>query len=120
MLGPGDHGSTFAGGPVACRAALEALAICSDPELLARVGELGERLRHGLAELPFVRTVRGRGLMVGADLDVPAPEFARRALVEQQLVLNATGPETIRLEPPLVIGEAELDEALSRLAALAG
>ena len=119
VLAPGDHGSTFAGGPVACRAALEALAICSEPELLARVRVLGERLRHGLAELPFVREARGRGLMVGADLDLPAPEFARRALDEQRLVLNATGPETIRLEPPLVIGEAEVDEALGRLAALA-
>jgi acetylornithine/N-succinyldiaminopimelate aminotransferase len=56
--------------------------------------------------------------MVGADLSVSAPELARRALLEQRLVLNATGPETIRLEPPLVIGAAEVDEALSRLAAL--
>jgi acetylornithine/N-succinyldiaminopimelate aminotransferase len=118
VLGPGDHGSTFAGGPVACRAALEALDICSDPALLEHVGVLGERLRHGLAELPYVTTVRGRGLMVGADLSVSAPELARRALLEQRLVLNATGPETIRLEPPLVIGAAEVDEALSRLAAL--
>jgi predicted acetylornithine/succinylornithine family transaminase len=118
VLGPGDHGSTFAGGPVACRAALEALDICSDPALLEQVGVLGERLRHGLAELPYVTSVRGRGLMIGADLSVSAPELARRALLEQHLVVNATGPETIRLEPPLVIGAAEVDEALSRLAAL--
>ena len=121
VLGPGDHGSTFAGGPVACRAALEALAICTAPELLASVRELGEWLRHGLAELPFVASVRGRGLMVGVDLlpGVSAPELARRALIEQRLVVNATGPATIRLEPPLVIGQAEIDEALARLAALA-
>ena len=62
---PGDHGSTFAGGPVVASAALVALEICSDSELLARVVELGERLRAGLASLPYVATVRGRGLMVG-------------------------------------------------------
>ncbi|MHB1572115.1 MAG: aminotransferase class III-fold pyridoxal phosphate-dependent enzyme, partial [Solirubrobacteraceae bacterium] len=65
VLGAGDHGSTFAGGPLVCRAALEALAICSDADLLASVVTLGERLREGLAELPFVASVRGRGLMVG-------------------------------------------------------
>ena len=118
VLGPGDHGSTFAGGPVACRAALEALDICSDPALLEQVGVLGERVRHGLAELPYVTAVRGRGLMVGADLSVSAPELARRALLEQRLVLNATGPDTIRLEPPLIVTEVEIDDALARLSAL--
>jgi len=112
----GDHGSTFAGGPLVCRAALEALEICSDPLLLRRVRELGERLRAGLAGLPGVARVRGRGLMVGLDLgDGGAADVARRALLEQRLVVNATGPATIRLEPPLVVGEDEIDEALERL-----
>ncbi len=92
---PGDHGSTFAGGPVACAAALVALEICTDPALLASVRELGERLVAGLAELPFVASVRGRGLMVGADLagGVSAVELARRALLEERLIVNATGTE---------------------------
>ncbi len=116
---PGDHGSTFAGGPLVGSAALVALDICSDPELLARVRSLGERLMSGLAELPGVRAVRGRGLMVGADLSAGgAPDVARRALLEQRLVLNATGPATIRFEPPLVVEAAEIDEALSRLRSL--
>jgi predicted acetylornithine/succinylornithine family transaminase len=116
VLQPGDHGSTFAGGPLVCRAALEALEICSDPALLERVRELGERLRAGLAGLPGVARVRGRGLMVGIDLaDGDAPAVARRALLEQRLVVNATGPATIRLEPPLVVEQAEIDEALERL-----
>ncbi len=120
-LQPGDHGSTFAGGPVAARAALAALEICSDPALLGRVTELGERLAHGLQELPFVASVRGRGLMVAADLlpGIPAPELERRALLEGRLVINATGPATIRLEPPLIVSADEIDEALSRLARLA-
>jgi acetylornithine/N-succinyldiaminopimelate aminotransferase len=120
VLQPGDHGSTFAGGPVASSAALVALELCSDPELLERVRILGERLTHGLAELPGVAEVRGRGLMVGVDLaeGVSGPLLARRALLEQRLVINATGPATIRLEPPLIVDEAQIDEALARLGAL--
>lgn len=119
VLAPGDHGSTFAGGPVACAAALVALEICSSSDLLARVGPLGERLMAGLRGLPYVQAVRGRGLMVGVDVSVDARALARRALLEQRLVVNATGPGTIRLEPPLVVGESEIDEALSRLRSLA-
>jgi acetylornithine/N-succinyldiaminopimelate aminotransferase len=118
----GDHGSTFAGGPLACAAALEALAICSDPELLERVRAHGERLLAELASLPYASAVRGRGLMLAIDVTegVSAPELARRALLEQRLVVNATGPGTIRFEPPLVVSDAEIDEALSRLHSLAG
>jgi predicted acetylornithine/succinylornithine family transaminase len=115
---PGDHGSTFAGGPLACAAALEALAICSEPALLASVRELGERLAAGLAELPHVVAVRGRGLMVGVDLGVDAVALARAALLEQRLVINATGPATVRLEPPLTVTVAEIDEAVARLGRL--
>ena len=121
-LETGDHGSTFAGGPVIASAALIALDICSDAELLARVRTLGERLAAGLAELSFVDRVRGRGLMLAIDVApvVSAPDLARRALLEQHLVVNATGPGTIRFEPPLIVGEDEIDEALRRLKALAG
>jgi acetylornithine/N-succinyldiaminopimelate aminotransferase len=118
---PGDHGSTFAGGPVVASAALVALAICSDPELLAHVARLGERFAEGLASLEYVASVRGRGLMLAIDLvpDVSAPELARRALLEQRLVVNATGPATVRFLPPLVAEESDVDEALARLEALA-
>jgi predicted acetylornithine/succinylornithine family transaminase len=118
---PGDHGSTFAGGPVACAAALVALELCSDPELLARVRVLGDRLAAGLAELPYVVGVRGRGLMLAIDLEPgrDAAELARRALVEQRLIVNATGPATVRLEPPLVVSEDLIDTALLRLQSLA-
>jgi predicted acetylornithine/succinylornithine family transaminase len=120
VLQPGDHGSTFAGGPLVCAAALVALEICSEPELLQSVQTLGERLRAAVAELPAVATVRGRGLMVGLDLvdGVSAPLLAQRALAEQRLIVNATGPATLRLEPPLIVTEAEIDDAVSRLAQL--
>ncbi len=117
-LGPGDHGSTFAGGPLVCAAALEALSICSDPELLTSVIELGERLSGSLTELPHVREVRGRGLMIGVDVDVDALALSRRALLEQRLVVNATGPSTLRFEPPLTVSRAEIDEAVARLGKL--
>jgi acetylornithine/N-succinyldiaminopimelate aminotransferase len=120
-LQTGDHGSTFAGGPVIASAALVALEICSDPELLAAVRELGERLAAGLARVPYVTEVRGRGLMLGAQISHPdgALELARRALLEQRLVVNATGPDTIRFEPPLIVTSAQIDEALTRLEQLA-
>jgi acetylornithine/N-succinyldiaminopimelate aminotransferase len=101
VLEPGDHGSTFAGGLVVSSAALVALEICSDPELLERVQTLGARLAEGLEAIAFVSAVRGRGLMLAIDLieGMDAPELARRALLEQRLVVNATGPATVRLEP---------------------
>jgi predicted acetylornithine/succinylornithine family transaminase len=116
---PGDHGSTFAGGPVQCAAGLAVLDVVSDPALLARVRELGARLARGLAELPGAGEVRGRGLMLAVELPAGGgPELVRRALLEQRLVLNATGPTTVRFLPPLTISEAEVDEALQRLRAL--
>ena len=115
---PGDHGSTFAGGPLACAAANAALDVLDDEALLARVRELGERLVEGLRELPRVLEVRGVGLMAAADLDADAPARARRALLEQRLVINATGPGTIRYLPPLIVDDADIDEALTRVAAL--
>jgi acetylornithine/N-succinyldiaminopimelate aminotransferase len=115
---PGDHGSTFAGGPVSAAAANAVLDVVDDPGFLAGVHERGERLAEGLKELPGVTEVRARGLMVAADVSADAPGIARRALLEQQLVINATGPATLRLVPPLTVTEAEIDTALQRLYAL--
>jgi predicted acetylornithine/succinylornithine family transaminase len=118
----GDHGSTFAGGPVPCAAGLAVLDVVGDPALLARVRALGERARHVLAELPGVVEVRGRGLMLAAELDParsePATALVARALRDERLVLNATGPTTLRLLPPLTITDAELDDALARIGRL--
>jgi acetylornithine/N-succinyldiaminopimelate aminotransferase len=116
VLAPGDHGSTFAGGPVVASAALAALDVTEDPALLERVRELGQRLAAGLERLAHVRSVRGRGLMLACELDVQAPALVRRALLDERLVVNATGPTTLRLLPPLIVGEAEIDDALARLA----
>jgi acetylornithine/succinyldiaminopimelate/putrescine aminotransferase len=118
VFAPGDHGSTFAGGPVVAAAAHATLDVIDDPELLARVRELGLRLSQRLQALPGVLAVRGRGLMVAADLDRPAPDVVRRALLEQRLVANATGPRTLRFLPPLIVDAGQVDDAVQRLAPL--
>jgi acetylornithine/N-succinyldiaminopimelate aminotransferase len=122
VFAPGDHGSTFAGGPVQCAAGLAVLDVIDDEDLLARVRALGERLRHAVAELPGVVEVRGRGLMLAFELDPDyqpgAADIVLRALREQRLVLNATGPTTVRLLPPLLIDEAQADDAVGRLRAI--
>lgn len=112
-LQPGDHGSTFAGGPLVAAAALAAFEVLDDAELLRSVRELGGRLREGLEAMPSVSGVRGRGLMLGVALaDGRDSAEAVGALLAEGLVANAPAPDTIRLLPPLVIGDAEVDEAL--------
>jgi acetylornithine/N-succinyldiaminopimelate aminotransferase len=119
VFAPGDHGSTFAGGPVPCAAGLAVLDVLDDEALLARVRELGERLRHAVAELPGVGEIRGRGLMLAFELvEGGAPALVARALSEQRLVLNATSPTTVRLLPSLLIDESQADDAIERLRAL--
>jgi predicted acetylornithine/succinylornithine family transaminase len=115
VLEPGDHGSTFAGGPVATVAALAVLEVVEDPALLRRVRELGEELRRGLLALDGVREVRGRGLMLGVGLEDGIDAAAVAAdLLDRGLVVNVPELGTLRLLPPLVIDspQAELAVAL--------
>jgi acetylornithine/N-succinyldiaminopimelate aminotransferase len=117
VFAPGDHGSTFAGGPLISAASLATLDVIDDAALLASVNAMGERLMAGLRGLPGVASVRGRGLMVAAELARDdAPDIVRRALLEQRLILNATGATTLRFLPPLIVTPPEIDDALGRLA----
>jgi acetylornithine/N-succinyldiaminopimelate aminotransferase len=113
VLQPGDHGSTFGGSPVAAAAA-NAVLDTIDDAFLADVAAKGERLAAGLRALGL--DVRGRGLMLAFACD-DGPELTRRLLLEQRLVVNATGPDTVRLLPPLTVSEEEIDEALRRIRA---
>jgi acetylornithine/N-succinyldiaminopimelate aminotransferase len=118
VLGRRDHGSTFAGGPLACAAALAAFDVLADPALLRRVRELGARFRSGLEGINGVAEVRGRGLMIACDLEGQTDARAvASGLLEAGLVVNVPAPGMLRFLPPLVIGEAEVDEALSILGA---
>jgi acetylornithine/N-succinyldiaminopimelate aminotransferase len=116
LLQPGHHGTTFGGNPVACAAALAVLDTIADDGLLEHAAALGERLEDGVKADPRVTGVRGRGLLVGIDVSVDAPQVvaaARRA----GFLVNATGPHTVRLAPPLVLGD---DDAEAFLAAWPG
>jgi acetylornithine/succinyldiaminopimelate/putrescine aminotransferase len=116
VLQRGDHGSTFGGSPVVAAAALAALAVIDDPALLRRVRELGARLATGLEALGGVAEVRGRGLMIGTSLrDGLDADAVALAALEAGLLINVPAAGTLRLLPPLVIGEAEVDEALGIL-----
>jgi acetylornithine/N-succinyldiaminopimelate aminotransferase len=110
---PGDHGSTFGGNPVTCAAAV---AVCDaiDDELLASVRATGKLLAAGLSTLAGVVEVRGRGLLLGAELDRPAAEVFD-ACRERGLLVSAAGERVLRLTPPLTIGPEEAEQALTIL-----
>jgi len=116
---PGDHASTFGGGPVQSAAALATLAVIDEEGLLARARACGEELIQGLRRIWPHRAVRGRGLLVAIELDQPrSREVAERALARGLLVNDVT-PTVLRLAPPLVISDDEIEEALAILAEVA-
>jgi acetylornithine/succinyldiaminopimelate/putrescine aminotransferase len=119
----GDHGSTYGGNLLACRAALCVLDELVGGGLLAHIGRIGhhfeQRLKAIAAKRPIVKEVRGRGLMWGLDLTRDAGPVVPAAL-ERGVVVNRTAETVVRLLPPLVITEAEADEGLDRLDAALG
>jgi acetylornithine/N-succinyldiaminopimelate aminotransferase len=115
VLERGDHGSTFAGGPLIAAASLAAFDVIDDPELLRSVRDLGTRFSEGLETMDAIGEVRGRGLMLGARLDGLDARETAEGLLEGGLIANPIGADTLRFLPPLVIGQAEVDEALEIL-----
>lgn len=122
LFSPGQHGSTFGGNPLACRVACSVLDIMLRDTLPTRAAALGERLLAGLqaalAAHPHVVAIRGQGLMVGIELDKPCKELVGRALAEQRLLITVTRDTVIRLLPPLICDEAQIDEIVVRLTRL--
>ncbi len=112
VLQPGDHGSTFAGGPVVAAGANAVLDVFEEEDFLEGVADRGRRLAEGLRGLEL--EVRGRGLML-AFAASEAAELARRLLLDQRLVVHATGPDTVRLLPPLTVSAAQVDDAVERI-----
>jgi acetylornithine/N-succinyldiaminopimelate aminotransferase len=113
-LRKGDHGTTFGGGPVVCAAALAVLRTIEDDGLLDAATKLGDRLRTGLEALdhPLVAEVRGVGMWLGVVLAAPVAPAVEAACREAGFLLGATGPDVLRLAPPLVVTEAQVDAFL--------
>ena len=113
---PGTHATTFGGGPLACRVALEFLAITAD--LLPHIRKIGDELRTGLEELQarhgVIREIRARGLMIGIQLDRSGHSFVRQAL-DRGLLINCTQENVLRLLPPYILTAAQAQEALQIL-----
>jgi acetylornithine aminotransferase len=118
---PGNHGSTFGGNPLACTAALTTLEVIESEGLMQRALDMGTVVREGLVEafkgLSGVREIRGRGLMLGIELDRPCGDLVTRAL-ERGLLINVTMDNVIRLLPPLVLTEPEARQIVEILAPL--
>jgi acetylornithine/N-succinyldiaminopimelate aminotransferase len=117
LLTPGQHGSTFGGNPVACAAALAVLDTIAAEGLLERVKRAGERLRDGVEALghPLVSHVRGAGLLLGIVLTAPVAARAQQAAQDAGFLVNAATPDTVRLAPPLIVGDGEVDALLRAL-----
>ena len=121
LFGPGNHGTTFGGGPLACRAGLETLRIIENDRLMENAAARGAQIRSGFARaLNGTRglvAIRGEGLMIGIELDRPCSDLVKQAL-EARLLINVTQDNVIRLVPPLIISSTEADEIVTRLAPL--
>lgn len=118
LFQPGNHGSTFGGNHLACKAALAVLDTIEQKNLLQHAEQLGQQLLEGLqrelGEMPEVRNIRGRGLMLAVELDRDCPELVSLAL-EQGLLINVTAGNVIRLLPPLILSNQEAEQIIHKL-----
>lgn len=119
VIHPGDHGTTFAGGPFVTAAAQVVVNRVSQPDFLQHVRETGAYFQEKLQEInsPHIIEVRGKGLMLGVQLDIPAAPIVQAGFQHGLLLLNA-GADVLRLVPPLIISSDEIDIAIERLSAI--
>ena len=121
VLGPGNHGTTFGGNPLAMRAGVETLRIMEEDGLLAHAAAVGEVLRAGLVRelgsLAGVKDIRGAGLMIGIELDRPCGVLLARA-AQAGLLISVTADSVIRLVPPLILSASEAEQIVALLAPL--
>jgi len=117
LLTPGLHGSTFGGNPVCTAAALAVLKVLADDDLIGRAGVLGKTLHQGIESIghPLVDHVRGRGLMCGVVLTSEAAKPVEVAARDAGFLVNAAAPNVIRLVPPLILTEAQVDDFVGAL-----
>ena len=120
LLTPGLHGSTFGGNPVCTAAALAVLKVLAQEDLVNRADLLGKTLSHGIEALghPLVDHVRGRGLLRGVVLTAPQGKAVETAARKAGFLVNAAAPDVVRLAPPLIISEVQIDSFLTALPAI--
>jgi acetylornithine aminotransferase len=118
---PGNHGSTFGGNPLSASAALAVIRCLQDDGLVERAARLGQRMLHGFKERlgnqPGVIAIRGRGLMLGIELDRACGELMASAL-HNGLLINVTADSVVRLLPPLILSDAQADDIVDRVSRL--
>jgi acetylornithine/N-succinyldiaminopimelate aminotransferase len=118
---PGDHGSTFGGGPLASAAAVAVMRAITSEGLVDHAAEMGDYLAESLSALAEngapIAGIRGRGLMLGVALESDIARDVARAALDGGLIVNAIGDRTLRLVPPLIITREEVDIAVQRLSA---
>ena len=122
-FGPGEHGSTFGGGPIPCAAALAVLAVIEDGGLLAAAQELGGRLRNEITRLSppgLIVEVRGRGLLLGVQLARPLAHEVVLAMIGEGVLATEAGADVVRMSPPLIVTADEIDRAVTAFAAALG
>ena len=121
LFQPGNHGSTFGGNPLVCAAGLAVVNTLTSNNMIEQIAENGRYLMAGLkkqlANAPHVKEVRGQGFMVGIELTTPCAALVGQAL-EKGLLINVTSERVVRLLPPLIINQQEIDELLSILCPL--
>ncbi|MFZ8909582.1 MAG: acetylornithine transaminase [Candidatus Nanopelagicales bacterium] len=120
LLGPGSHGSTFGGNPVSCAAALAVLEVIEVDDLLGRVDIVSSRITDIVSDSALVDHVRGRGLLLGIVLTDTVAADLEIAARRHGLIVNAVAPDVIRVAPPLVISDADLDDVAARWSAAIG
>ena len=117
LMSPGLHGSTFGGNPVCAAAGLAVLRVLRESDLMAHAGRMGDKLHREITALnhPLVDYVRGRGLLCGIVLSAPHGKAVETAARQAGFLVNAAAPDVIRLAPPLIVTEEQIDEFLSAL-----
>ena len=119
VLKPGDHGSTYGGNPLVCAVASKVLDIFKEDDITGNVKAVGDYLKEkleGMAEeYPFIKEVRGKGLLLGMEFDRPVADIIKSALLDEKMVLINAGSNVLRFIPPLIISKEDVDDALERL-----
>ena len=126
VLQPGNHGTTFGGNPLACSAGIAVIETLQSSDLIARAKQLGDKMladfKAALGNNPKVVDIRGKGLMIGIELNAAAPDLVALKLVQKGrdlgILINVTAVSTIRLLPTFILTDAEADELVSKVVQL--